>query len=257
MKKVLAIFVFLVLLTAGIVAQTRVSNPSETSNVRYPSQILNLTNWKLTLPQGPSETPTEIKQPQLAKYVNNPWFMPSLEENGVRFRAPVNGVTTSGSHYPRTELREMFNSGEDKASWSSTSGTHVMTLTEAVTAVPRTKKHVVTAQIHDDREDIIMIRLEYPKLYVTARSDKLFLLDGDYKLGKKFTVRMEVAGGKTNIYYNNSKKPVYTYTNIYTNSYFKAGVYTQSNCQREVVPWLCNDSNYGEVVVYSLNIAHK
>ncbi len=44
--------------------------------------------------------------------------------DGVQFRAPVDGVTTSGSSYPRSELREMTDSGSSEASWSSTSGTH-------------------------------------------------------------------------------------------------------------------------------------
>jgi hypothetical protein len=34
----------------------------------YPAQVLNLANWKLTLPTGQPESPTEIKQPALATF---------------------------------------------------------------------------------------------------------------------------------------------------------------------------------------------
>src|SRR5690242_20198680 len=37
-----------------------------------PAQVLNLTNWKITLPIGSSGNPTEIKQPQLATYQIDP-----------------------------------------------------------------------------------------------------------------------------------------------------------------------------------------
>jgi hypothetical protein len=36
--------------------------------------------------------------------------------------------------------------------------------------------------------------------------------------------------------------------------YFKAGAYVQSNCQREAV---CAPTNYGEVLIYKLSVAHR
>ena len=134
----------------------------------YPSQVLNLANWKETLPTGSSGSPTEIIQASLASYSNDPYFHVNSTCNGVVFRAPVNGVTTSGSGYPRSELREMANNGQDKASWSTTSGTNTLFIDQAITAVPKTKKHVVAGQIHDTKDDVIVIRLEYPKLFVVS-----------------------------------------------------------------------------------------
>ncbi|HEY0616101.1 MAG TPA: polysaccharide lyase family 7 protein, partial [Kribbella sp.] len=89
-----------------------------------PAGVLELTNWKLTLPTGSEGKPAEVKQPELADYAKDPYFV--VEGKGVRFRAPVDGVTTSGSSYPRSELREMTNDGQEKADWSSTSGTHTL-----------------------------------------------------------------------------------------------------------------------------------
>ncbi|MBI2640971.1 polysaccharide lyase family 7 protein [Candidatus Roizmanbacteria bacterium] len=235
------------------------SGPTPTTSVStlggtYPSQILNLSDWKLTLPTGKSKSPTEITQPELAKYNNDPWFL--VAQGGVRFRAAVNGVTTSGSGYPRSELREMTNEGKEKASWSSTSGIHTMAIEQAITAVPQKKQHVVAGQIHDSDDDVIVIRLEYPKLYVNVDGKNKYTLDANYTLGKRFTVKFEVKDGQTKIYYNNASEPSYVLSKNYSKAYFKAGDYTQSNCSKEG-SGLCNDSNFGEVVIYQLSVTHQ
>ncbi len=223
----------------------------------YPATSINLTNWKLTLPIGVPKHPTEIKQPKLATYKIDPWFLPTQDGNGIRFRAPVTGVTTSGSKYPRSELREMTNSGTTNASWSSTSGTHTMVLEQAIIAVPQKKQHVVAGQIHDATHDILVIRLEYPNLYVNVNGKNVSTLDSHYALGKRFTIKFVVNSGDTKVYYNNDTNPVYTLTQNYSGAYFKAGAYTQSNCIREGLPWACNANNYGEVVIYGLSVTHQ
>ena len=178
------------------------------------------------------------------------------EGSGTRFRAPVNGVTTGGSKYPRSELREMSNNGMVNASWSSGSGIHTMSIDQAFTAVPQTKKHVVAGQIHDADDDVIVIRLEYPNLYVNVDGKNAYTLDSNYTLGKRFTVRFVVNGGQTEVYYNNGKDPLYTLDKNYSGAYFKVGAYTQSNCSKEGSS-LCNDNNFGEVIVYQAIVTHQ
>jgi hypothetical protein len=221
-----------------------------TTNGTAPGKVLDLSNWKLTLPLGGSESPTEITQPTLATFVQDPWFV--VAGGGVRFRAPVSAVTTSGSNYPRSELREMTNNGKDKASWSSTTGTHTMTIDEAITATPSKKPHVVAGQIHDANDDIIVIRLEGANLYVNVDGKNLYTLDSGYTLGKRFSVKFEASGGQTKVFYNGAQ--VYTLAKDYSGAYFKAGAYTQSNCSKEDV---CSESNYGEVLIYSLSVSHS
>jgi len=172
----------------------------------------------------------------------------------VQFRAPTNGVTTSGSGYPRSELREMKDSGKSNASWSTSSGTHTMIIDEAITAVPKTKKHVVAGQIHDASDDVIVIRLEFPKLFVDINGETGPTLDSNYVLGKRFTVKFVASGGKVKVYYNNSSSAAYTLSKSASGCYFKAGAYTQSNCDKESS---CSSSNYGEVNIYSLEVTHK
>ncbi len=223
----------------------------------YPSEIIDLTNWKITLPTGNEERAREVKQPELAKFFLAPWFEAVLLPSGlgVRFRAPVNGVTTSGSGYPRSELREMTNNGLSKARWSSSTGPHILRVEEAITAVPKTKKHVVAGQIHDADQDILVIRLEYPKLLVNVDGKNVSTLDSNYVLGRRFVIRLEVVRGRTNVYYNNAVQPAYTLVSDYSDAYFKVGAYTQSNCNREKSS-LCNDDNFGEVVVYQVSVTH-
>jgi len=222
----------------------------------FPSDVLDLKNWKITLPIGSSESPIEVKQPVLNKYELRPWFVVNPKGEGVRFRAPVNSVTTSGSNYPRSELREMSADGKEKASWSSSQGIHTMELDQAITAVPKTKRHVVAGQIHDADDDIIVIRLEYPNLYVNVDGDNVVTLDKNYTLGKQFTVKFVAHDGKTDIFYNKSDEPVYTLIKDYMGGYFKAGAYTQSNCSREASS-VCTDDNYGEVILYDVSVTHQ
>ena len=223
----------------------------------YPAQVLNLREWKITLPFGRDKHPVEIRQPALARYKSIPWFSVSADGRAVQFRAPVSAVSTSGSNYPRSELREMENNGKTNASWSSMNGIHTLFIDEAITAVPTTKPHVVAGQIHDSSDDIIVIRLEMPYLYVNVGGENKSVLDSHYTLGKRFSVKFEVQNGQTNVYYNGKNTPSYTLLKNYSRAYFKAGAYTQSNCTRERLESLCNENNYGEVLVYQLSVTHR
>ncbi len=224
---------------------------TEALDLYTPSKYLDLDNWKITLPVGDYESPTQIKNPRLESFRQAPFFVADAGSGAVRFRAPVNGVTTSGSSYPRSELGEVENGRT--ARWKSYSGTHIMYLDQAITALPKTKRQVVAGQIHDSRSDVVAIRLTDNKLAVHAGSRDVRTLDSNYTLGKRFTVRFQVNDGVTRVYYNNSKYPVYTLNRNYSGAYFKAGAYTQSNCRTE--RWFqCNSGNFGEVVIYNIGL---
>lgn len=241
------------LLSAIAISSVAFLKPSIAEAKQFPAEILDLKNWKQTLPFGNEESPTEIKNDKLKQFSQNPFFQINSMGDGVQFRAPVNGVTTSGSGYPRSELREMTNDGKENASWSTTSGIHVMYIDEAITALPKSKKHIVAGQIHDAKDDVIVIRLEDKKLFVDINGKPGPVLDADYELGKRFTIKFQAGKGVINVYYNGSEKPAYSLEKKGNGNYFKAGAYTQSNCSKESV---CDDSNYGEVMVYDLKLAH-
>jgi hypothetical protein len=157
-------------------------------------------------------------------------------------------VTTKNSHYPRSELREM--SGSEKASWSNTSGTHILDVCEAITKVPAAKPEVVAAQIHDGGDDVLQIRLEGQKLmvqYDDGKSEQI--IDPEYQLGTPYHLRIVAADSKVDVLYDGEKKAELPLTG--SGWYFKVGAYVQANGES-------GDANsVGAVAVYALNVDHR
>jgi hypothetical protein len=139
--------------------------------------------------------------------------------------------------------------GRRKAAWSSTSGRHVMSITQAITATPRAKPHVVAGQIHDAEDDIVMIRLEGRRLFVESDGQDVGLLDPNYRLGTRFTVSIAATSAGIRIRYNQAS--VVDVRKAGRGWYFKAGCYVQSNPERGDRP-----TAFGEVVIYALTLRH-
>ncbi len=224
---------------------------AKSSSGLYPAQYLDLTNWKLTLPIGNAGKPTEVKADALKTYAADSFFFVDANK-GVVFRANAGGVTTPHSKYPRTELREMTNGGKDKAAWSTTEGKHSMTITEAITHLPVAKPHIVAAQIHDESDDVVMVRLERDYLFVEGGGSDLGALVSSYQLGTPFTVKLEAQNGRVRVYFNDMSKPKVDIERKATGCYFKAGAYVQSNPEKGD-----DASAYGEVVISKLALAHE
>ncbi|MFI7678752.1 polysaccharide lyase family 7 protein [Actinophytocola sp. NPDC049390] len=219
----------------------------------YPADVLDLSGWKVQLPIGAEEDPDEVTQPALATYAVDPWFRATDDCDGVLFRSAVNGVTTGGSSYPRSELREMTADGSDETGWSATDGTHTMVIREAITALPADKPHVVAGQIHDGDDDVAVFRLEGTRLYVTKGDTTHHkLVDDDYVLGTPFEAKFVVSGGSVKAYYNGVLQT--TISASFPDGYFKAGAYTQANCGNSDP---CDESNYGEVVIHDIAVTHS
>jgi len=217
-----------------------------------PADVLDLTDWYVGLPIGDEEDPTNIKQPELDSYSIDPWFTTTADCDGVQFRSAVNGVTTSGSSYPRSELREMTDGGSEEAAWSATSGTHTMVIREKITHLPEDKPHVVAGQIHDSSDDVSVFRLEGSSLYVTNGDTAHHkLVTDDYQLGTEFEAKFVVSDGKIRAYYNGTLQT--TISADFGGGYFKAGAYTQANCDNSAP---CDDGNYGQVIISSLTVTH-
>lgn len=224
---------------------------------KLPSAVINLTDWKLNIPiAGSNGFSKEIVQPELNGYADD-YFHVNTAGDAVVFRAHANGVTTKGSSYPRSELREMQNNGKDKASWSIASGggTHTMEITQAVTHLPTQKPHVVVGQIHDADDDVIVFRLEKKKLFIDHNGTAGPVLTSNYQLGTKFTVKFVAGGGAVRCYYNGVY--VESYPSTATGCYFKAGMYTQSKTTEKGGREDKDDANaYGEVEVFNVMVSH-
>lgn len=204
--------------------------------------------WKVTLPVGSAGKPTETK----SDVAHRPWYGRDPEDrNWLMFRANCGGVTTSGSKYPRSELREL--SGGKLAAWSNSSGTHTLTGTFKVTHLPVAKPHVVCAQIHDADDDIIEVRVEGKRLFLEGDGTDLGTLDANYTLGTVFDLTITAAKGGITVTYRRGSSPAVSRSRkgSWSGLYFKAGCYTQSNTSKGD-----KASAYGEVGVKNLRVRH-
>jgi len=210
-----------------------------------PAQVLDLKNWEIQLPISKDGSLEIVKQPQLATFSLNPYFY--ADGNSVAFAAWINGTTTGGSEYPRSELREM--DGGAGASWSTSKGTHTMTLKQAYTRLPAKRPEVVGAQIHETSGDdnLVQVRLNHPDIVLWAPGDRV-TLQSNYVLGTQFTLEIQCTGGDLKVSYNGQLK--YSKSYSATDAYFKAGAYVQSNKNYD------DNSQYGETKIYSLSVAH-
>jgi hypothetical protein len=229
---------------------TTPGRPAPGSAVR-PSQLLDLRNWYLTLPTGSSGAPDTVEQPGLDGY-SSPFFQVDPQRDGVVFTANAGGVTTKNSTYPRSELREM--NGTEKAAWSNRTGTHTLSVRQAVTELPKAKPELVTAQIHDEESDVMEIRLEGKRLIAQYGGDdkggkKEFLLDQDYTLGTPYDLRLVATDGRIDVVYNG--KPAGSIAQSGSGWYFKTGSYLQSNTEKGDAA-----DAVGKVVLYQVGVTH-
>lgn len=212
---------------------------------------INLTNWKWTDPTSGKDYTGNLNS-----FNKSPWFVRSSA--GVRFRCHAGGKTTSGSSYPRSELREM--SGSKKASWTNKSGVHVMDGTLTVTSISSLKRPVmVVAQVHDASDDVVMIRAE------GTRGSNLMTLVGEFgrgkgkggdrktlgsiRIGQPFSYRILADRSGFTVYINGHKRA--TSSRVSSGLYYKAGCYLQTNRSKGE-----SSSAFGEVFYSALRVSH-
>lgn len=231
---------------AGLLPVAACASPTAATAgpARVPSDVLPLRNWWLTLPTG--EPDAEIVK-DLTGYTADPWFVGV--DGGVRFRANVGGSTTSGSRYPRCELREL-DADRKQASWSFRSGTHELATTLAVTATPERKPEVCFAQIHGTSGDLLIVyydgRAGGIRWKLESKSQAKVL---DYSPGTPLDVLVRVADGRGEVLLDG--EPLIDFTADSDTCYFKAGAYVLSN------PDAGDDPDaYGETVVSALKVTH-
>jgi hypothetical protein len=221
--------------------------PLGPGRAEFPADLLDLSNWKLTLPTGQQGKPEEVLAARLPSFENE-FFQVNDSRDAVVFTAKVGGITTKNSHYPRSELREMR--GGEKAAWSNPGGTHTLDVREAILAVPRAKPEVVAAQIHDGDDDVLQIRLEGQRLTVQSDDGETeTVLDPAYQLGTPYDVRIVAADGRIEVFYNGERKAELNKSG--TGWYFKVGAYVQSSPEKGDAV-----GTPGAVAVYSLKVNH-
>ncbi len=218
-----------------------------------PSSVLDLSGWKLTLPENTSHpgNPDERLGQDLLRFADPQFFRVIPNMRAVSFRAPCGGATTRGSRYPRCELREMKPGGRDEASWGTADGKrHTLVASLAIVEIPAVKKHVVCAQVHHADDDLLMVRLEGKKLFVERNDLPDVRLDSNYILGTRFSVKIEAKDGHVKVWYNDQLKMDWVVSQ--QGCYFKAGCYTQSNRGKGDL-----GTAAGEVAIYGLAVFHR
>jgi hypothetical protein len=221
-----------------------------------PSKNFDLSVWSLTLPIGAPGSPTIISSAQLvAGYTSQYFFTGS--DGTMTFWAPVTGVSTANSKYPRSELRENKNGAN--YDWSLTAGTSTLTASVAVTTLPPTKK-IVVGQIHGDGpQHVPLIELAYtagtivaevvanPNMDIKANT----VLASAIGVGTVFDYSIQTTPGSMLIITVNGKVGYQKAVDASWSTqkfYFKAGSYVQDNTG--------TSTQGGQVAFYSLSIAH-
>lgn len=191
-----------------------------------PADLLSLENWYLTTP---SSNGPQIYNLETGFYEANNFF---VDPDGVSavFSARADGGTTSGSSYPRCELREM-NADGTNASWATNSGTHTLRGRVAITGAPPVKPQVVFAQIHDASQDIIELMYDGQKsptaLIIRYTGTQHAIIKQPYTLGTWINYKIVATGGVITVYIDGTL--VDTINQVGSGNYFKAGAYVQSN----------------------------
>src|SRR5688500_2041929 len=195
------------------------SQRAQASGRCVPGDIINLRNWKLTLPINNAQ---EIKPPALKTYESR-YFNHPPTCTSVVFKTPIGGATTSGSSYPRTELREMTGNGTRLASWSGTSGTHEMAWRVAVESAPTAQPQLVVGQVHDADDDVVQVLYDGKAGAITYRwlGETAGELVSGYQLGTYVDLKIVVSGGTFNLYANGALRA--SQSRPSSGMYFKAG----------------------------------
>lgn len=221
-----------------------------------PGQNFDLTNWKLQLPvAGKGGGVEEISQPQLRSYTSE-YFQTDPATGGIAFWAPINGATTSGSNYPRSELRENIDFGFN-------SGTHVLNATVTVTQLPPGSKSITIGQLHADGLSgscSIIVELEYTDGDVVSHlrgapsgstcKGSSVTVGKAVPLGSPIHYSITLSGDTVYVATQSGAAPAYSYSwgKKSTSMYFKAGDYVQQSGS--------SSTEGGRVILTALSTTH-
>ncbi len=224
-----------------------------------PGGNFDLSRWELQLPIGSAGAPTTITPAQLegSKGFQDAYFYTDSTDGSMTFWDPEKGVTTSGSNYPRSELREMTSSGS-LAAWS-VAGTNVLAVTEKISQVP---DHVCISQVHLGTGPTASTKPLF-ELFYYANGNIVMAIEqtpaggnevqhtvGNVPLGTKFSYSVGLTGGNTIDFTMNGKVQTWPLTAAFQKytMYFKAGDYDQTAGS--------STTNGALLHIYALSVTH-
>jgi hypothetical protein len=189
------------------------------SDILAPFQIINLSNWKLTLPisqrdyfKSGNSSPAEIlpsnENPLNIKPLNqgfsdsNYFYAVDVDKDGqvdegidyVVFRTPlIGGATTTNSSYVRSELRELYDwqpgESSSSANWNN-EGSHRLQATLQVDKYYANDSQTVVGQIHAKDSDKALIKLQWDGVNKPIRA----IINENPTTGKPFSLEFDTVG---------------------------------------------------------------
>lgn len=89
------------------------------------AQNIDLSHWKITIPEGENGKPISVRPPEIADFRSNavlkPFFYEDPSDSGLVFYA-YPAISTRNSSYSRSELREQMEPGNDNVNWTFAQG---------------------------------------------------------------------------------------------------------------------------------------
>lgn len=232
-----------------------------------PSGNFNLANWKLTLPTDSYGrfTGTAVEVKNLSGY-RNPKYFYTGSTGAMIFTAPVEGATTSGSRFARSELREM--QGAERAAWTLQQGGS-MTATLEVDKVPTLfngkSGKIVIGQIHGQTDELVRLYWENNTVYF--KNDKAGVTNSELRFDLKnasgqipnisrderFSYKITAKGDSLTVTVYADGKTYTSQTRINDvwgkdTFYFKAGAYLGVNETQGL--------GFGQTSFYALSVNH-
>jgi len=233
-----------------------IGNVNSLSSSKSPGGNFDLSNWKITLPDSSA---SEKSPDQLEDGYESSYFYTD-SDGSMTFYVKGNGGTTSGSSYPRSELRSLCNPDNSKAdryNWkaSSSGGYHYVDGKYKIGKLDSSSRKVVIQQIHAyDAPPLVKIQYQSGKVYALVKTDSSGNNEDKFTIGEvdqytQFSLKTVMSSGYLKLYFNGSQKKsikVRDYWSGYTN-YFKAGNYLQSS----------SSSAYAYIHLYYLKVFVK
>lgn len=208
-----------------------------------PGENFDLSHWYLGLPVDASGGTTgksaSIPAARLAAGYVHPEYFKTGADGAMVFWAPVTGATTSGSSYPRSELREQISPPSNTVNWRGF-GIHTLTAVCKVLEVP-SKEKVIIGQIHSKTGNTRpLVKLQYRSGRIEALIKKSPNADPDAKLQFQqvgldspvsYIIRMQ--DGLVTVEVNGMRQTMDVFDSdpdwAHQEFYFKAGSYCQDN----------------------------
>lgn len=222
---------------------------------RPPGGNFDLTRWYL----GTPDTPQSLSIPtvELIDGHTSAWFF-TAPDGAMAFWAPVTGGTTSGSSYPRSELREQLNPPENSINWT-VRGTHILEAECRVRILPSSGT-VIIGQIHGYLGDARpLFKLVYNRGTLDAQVKQSPSSDTDLHhyfpnipTNSLIAYRIVLEDGVLHFTINGETRSAHLLANdpawAEQTFYFKAGAYVIDNSG--------NSSEGGRVDFYRLETSH-